>query len=226
MNLLIFGAPGSGKGSQARLLAERLGIAPISSGDLLRERQRAGSELGRQVSGFLDRGELVPDELVTEMVRQRLRRADCARGFLLDGFPRSLAQAATLDVFLGREGRSLDHVVYLEVSVEVLLRRLQGRLVCPVDGRTYNAATNPPLRAGLCDLDGAALERRADDSPARTSRRIEVYLELALPVLDHYRRRGLVVQVDGTGPMTGVHESIVWAIRGRSEASYRWPPGR
>jgi adenylate kinase len=214
MNLLIFGAPGSGKGSQARLLAERLGIRTVSSGDLLREQQRAGSELGRRVSGFLDRGELVPDELVTEMVGQRLRRADCARGFLLDGFPRSLAQAAALETLLGREDRSIDRVIYLEVPASELLRRLSGRLVCPVDGRTYNAATNPPRRPGLCDVDGTPLQRRADDSPARTRRRIEVYLQFALPVLDFYRRRGLVVEVEGTGPMGRVQESIERAIRG------------
>lgn len=184
----------------------------MATGDLLRNEVRAGTELGRQAKGYMDRGELVPDAVMLELFRRRLEQPDCERGVLLDGFPRTVAQARELDRMLGGLGRRMDHVVFLRVPEGVLVRRLAGRLTCPSCGRTYHVELAPPKVDAVCDVDGTALVQREDDRPETARRRITVYLEQTLPVLEHYREQDVVSDVDGTGSIEEVQERILAAI--------------
>ncbi|MGH7868861.1 MAG: adenylate kinase [Candidatus Dormibacteraceae bacterium] len=208
MNLLLYGAPGSGKGTQADRLSESLGVPHVATGQILREEVAKGSELGARAKKIMDRGDLVPDEVMIEIIADRLRRADCASGFLLDGFPRTLPQAEALDRMISGLGMKLDAVLYLRVEPEELVNRLGNRWICPCCGRTYSSPANPPAEGNRCPIDGAELRQREDDRPEAARRRIQVYLGETLPVLDYYRPRGVLWEIDGRGTIEEVSNRI------------------
>jgi adenylate kinase len=199
MRLIMLGPPGAGKGTQAKTLAAQLGVPQISTGDLLRAAVAAGTELGRQAKARMDAGELVPDELVVAMVRERLRQDECRPGFILDGFPRSLPQAGALDEMLRREGLGLDWVLSIEVGEEEVLRRLGGRRNCPACGAMYHVEFNPPRHEGVCDKCGGKLVIRDDDNEATIRNRMKVYRQQTEPLKEYYRGKGLLAEVNGTG---------------------------
>lgn len=212
LNLILYGAPGSGKGTQADFLRSKFGIPQVATGDILRAEAAAGTELGRRAKEIMDRGELVPDEVMIGIIRKRLREPDCERGLILDGFPRTIPQAQALDEVMEELGRSFDRVLYLQVPIEELVERLSDRWICPVCGRTYSRRANPPAPGNRCPHDGAQLIQRDDDRPEAARRRIEVYLRETLPVLDYYRPRGLVAEINGTGTIEEVRSRILRAL--------------
>lgn len=197
MRLVLFGAPGSGKGTQAPFLVERYGIPSISTGEILRENVRRGTDLGVVAEGYMSVGELVPDDVIVNLIRERIKEPDAAPGFILDGFPRTVPQALALDKMLAQVGAPLDWVLYLNVSQAVLEERLSDRWTCPNCGRVYSKAV-PPKKPGYCDDDPTVrLIQREDDKPEAVQNRIRVYLEQTMPVLDYYRAQGKVIEVDG-----------------------------
>jgi adenylate kinase len=206
--LVLLGPVGAGKGTQARRLAEKYKVPHVASGDLLRANREMGTELGYEAAKFMDRGELVPDDLVISMIIERMRQPDASRGVLLDGFPRTVTQARALDTELAREGRSLKLALYLEVSYDELVRRAAGRWTCRVGQETYNYDVKPPRIPGKCDVDGGELYQREDDKPEVVSERIRVYLRDTVPVLDYYRERHILVQIDGTRDIDTVAADI------------------
>ncbi len=201
--LVFLGPPGAGKGTQAAELARERGLAHLSTGDLLRAAVAEGTALGRAADGHMRAGRLVPDELVLELLRERLARPDAAVGFILDGYPRTLAQARTLEGIA-----SLDVVVWFDVAREVLAERLSGRRSCPRCGTVYNVVSKPPRRPGRCDRDGAALAQRPDDRPEAVEVRLRVFAEQTAPLLEHYRERGLLRTLDGSGAADTVTERL------------------
>jgi adenylate kinase len=211
MNLLLFGPPASGKGTQADMLIERLGITPIATGNILRAELAQGTALGVKARAYMQRGELVPDSVMIDIIRDRLRRPDRRDGFLLDGFSRTVPQAEALDSLMGELGISLDRVLFLNVPVEDLVRRISGRLTCTSCGRTYFFDPGQP-RPENCEADGMFLAVREDDRPETARRRIAVYLRETLPVLDFYRHEGLVAEVDGRGPVEEVAGRLLRAL--------------
>jgi adenylate kinase len=208
LDLVLLGPVGAGKGTQARRIADRYHVPHIASGDLLREHRRKDTELGREAKSYMDRGALVPDDLVITMIVERMRQPDAHHGVLLDGFPRTLAQARALDRELEDEGRSLRLALYLEVPFEVLVERAAGRWTCRLDGATYNYTVNPPRVKGICDLDGGELYQREDDRVEVVSERIKVYIQDTLPVVEYYREKGILRKVDGTLDIDAVAEEI------------------
>lgn len=212
MNLLIFGAPGSGKGTQAEFIKERFKIPQIATGDILRSEKRRKSELGLKAQEYMDKGQLVPDDLVIAMLEKRLGQSDCESGFLLDGFPRTRAQAQALDRMMGALGKRFDRALYLSVPLPRLVERLSGRLTCPECARTYHPQNKPPKNDTVCDFDGTELYQREDDTPETARKRIQVYLDDTLPVLDHYRNDGIVREIDGDRPIEDVQDSILKAL--------------
>ncbi len=216
--ILLMGAPGVGKGTQAKLLMGRWTIPQISTGDLLRANVASGSGLGIAAKQLMDAGTLVSDDLVNRMVEERLGRQDTARGYMLDGFPRTLAQAQWLDAALGRHGGDALPLVAVSIGVEYnhLLRRIAGRRICPRCGRIYNVYLQPPAREGVCDADGTPLERRDDDSEAVFADRMRAYKQQTAPVLDHYGKLHQLIEIDGEGEpetVAGRVESAVQAAR-------------
>jgi adenylate kinase len=214
-DLLLYGPPGSGKGTQAEFLRERFSIPQVATGDILRAEVGAGSDLGLRAKEIMDRGDLVPDEIMIGIIRKRLAEPDCADGFILDGFPRTIPQAEALDGVMGELGRGFDRIFYLKVDVDELVARLADRWLCPACGRTYSARANPPAEGNRCRVDGAELIQRDDDRPDAARRRIEVYLRDTLPVLDYYRPRGLVTEIDGEGGIEDIRRRILAALNGR-----------
>jgi adenylate kinase len=208
LDLVLLGPVGAGKGTQARRIAKSYNVPHIASGDLLREHRRKDTELGRKAKEYMDRGALVPDDLVITMILERMRQPDANHGVLLDGFPRTLAQAQALDRELDEEGRTLRMALYLEVPVDVLVERAAGRWTCPNDGATYNYRVNPPKVEGVCDLDGAKLYQREDDRVDVVSERIKVYIQDTVPVVEYYRERGILREIDGTVPIEDVASEI------------------
>ena len=208
MNLLLYGAPGSGKGTQANMLRAHFGIPHIATGDMLRAEIQAGTELGRQAQPILAAGRYVSDDIMIGMIRNRVRRPDCEPGFIIDGFPRTVPQANALDTLMVELRKRFNRVIYLRVAVDELLRRLSGRLVCPVCQRTY-----PPGTAA-CQADGSMLVQREDDKPEAVRPRIEIYLEKTVPVLDHYRASGLVSEIDGRGTIDEISRQVLAAANG------------
>jgi len=206
MNLLLYGAPGSGKGTQANMLRTRFGIPHIATGDMLRAEIASGTELGRQAQPILARGQYVPDDIMIGMIRNRLCEPDCAAGFIVDGFPRTIPQAEALDVLMNELDRRLDRVLYLKVEMKELLQRLSGRLVCPKCQRTY------PPGTVACASDGTALVQREDDKVEAVKPRIEIYLSKTVPVLDHYRGTGIVSEIDGRGTIEEITGRVLSAI--------------
>lgn len=208
MKLAIFGPPGAGKGTQAKAISIELGIPQISTGDLLRAESKSGSELGMMARSYMERGALVPDQVVLGMLKERLGKTDCRKGFLLDGFPRSIPQAKALEVIT-----DLDLVVNIAVDEERLLKRITGRWMCQC-GATYHKEDKKPKVEGRCDLCGSALYQRDDDKEATVKKRMEVYRSQTAPLLEHYRERGLVRDVDGNRSIDEVRGGVIGAIAG------------
>jgi adenylate kinase len=209
------GAPGVGKGTQAKELVKVWEIPQISTGDLLRGNVSQGTELGKIAKEIMGRGELVPDSLVNEMVAVRLQQPDTLRGYILDGFPRTLPQAAWLDGRLAAQGPSLPVVaVSIHVDYNQLLRRITGRRSCPACGAIYNIHGKPPVKAGFCDVDGAALVQRADDTEKVFEERMRAYSALTAPVVEHYHELGRFAEVDGDRPILEIASGIVTAVEG------------
>lgn len=197
MRILIMGPPGAGKGTQAVKIASFCEIPHISTGDIFRAAIREDSELGRKLKGYLDEGKLVPDEVTVEIIRERLQKPDCEKGFLLDGFPRTVPQAKALDGILKERQTSLDVVLNIEVAPQVLLERLTGRRVCRNCGATFHVVYQPPRKEGVCDRCGGELYQRSDDTERVVSERLEVYARQTAPLLEYYQERGLLRKVNG-----------------------------
>lgn len=217
--IILMGPPGAGKGTQAKKLAGRLGIPHVASGDIFRENVRNNTSLGRLAKGYMERGELVPDDVTIAMVVDRLSQPDCANGALLDGFPRTVTQAKALDERLAELGWCIHVVPYIRVSEEVLLRRLSGRWICRNCGAVYHIEFNPPARPGVCDVCGGPLYQRPDDKAETARQRLRVYFEQTEPVLAYYERQGLLVEIDGERSIEAVHDALVRAVRLVPEAS-------
>lgn len=211
--LLFLGPPGAGKGTQARAVAEHLGVPQISTGDMFRDHVSRGTELGRQAKAVMERGELVSDELVVAMVAERIRLADCGDGFLLDGFPRTRAQAERLEALLAEAGWPGPLAVDLQVSYTDLIRRLTGRRTCAVCGEIYNLHYRPPKQAGRCDREGGELRQRADDREEVIRERLLAYEQQTRPLVDFYRQRGALLAVEGEG----LPEELTRRLRERLE---------
>ena len=212
MRLAFLGPPGAGKGTQARDLAAEWGVPHIATGDMLREAVAAGTPLGREAKRYMDQGALVPDDVVVSAMGERLQRPDAARGFILDGFPRTIAQAEALGRMLKDAGQALDAVVFFDVSEAELLRRLTGRRVCSNCGATYHLVSKPPKTNERCDACGSALVQREDDREATVRNRLEVYARQTAPLLDFYRDRDLLSTVAGEGSIATIREGIRRAV--------------
>ena len=215
LNLIFLGPPGAGKGTQAQRLAKRFAIPQLSTGDILRRAVAEGTPLGKKAKGLMDAGQLVPDEIVNGIVDEALMKPEAQRGFLLDGFPRTVAQATALDEMLARRGRKIDYVISLEVPVEVLVERLSGRLTCPVDGAVYHLRTNPPKKPGICDRDGTPLVQRPDDQPDAVRRRLAEYENKTALLTGYYKPRSALRNIDGVGTPDEVEGRIVSVLRDR-----------
>ena len=208
MRIAFLGPPGAGKGTQARDLAQEWGVLHLATGDMLREAVAAQSPLGREAKGYMDQGALVPDDVIIRMMGERLGRADARRGFILDGFPRTIAQAEALAKLLKDLAQTLDTVVYFDVSEPELLRRLTGRRVCRTCGTSYHLTSNPPKRGGVCDNCGGELHQRDDDAEATVRKRLQVYQRQTAPLLDYYRQRSMLTTVAGEGPLATIRDAI------------------
>jgi len=206
---VLLGAPGAGKGTQAPILAERLGLLHLATGDLFRAAVKAGTPLGLEAKGFMDRGELVPDNLTIRMLLERLQAPDAARGVILDGFPRTQAQAQALDEALASAGTRVDAAPYIEVPESELRTRLGGRWICRANGHPYHETLNPPKLPGVCDEDGSDLYQRPDDRPEVVQARLDVQLPPFYDVVEHYRRSGTLRSVDGTRSIEDVTRELL-----------------
>ncbi len=208
MNLILLGAPGAGKGTQAELLVEKLGIVTISTGNMLREAIANGTELGKQVKTYMDGGLLVPDELILGIIAERVTQPDCANGFILDGVPRTLAQAQALDA----KGVRIDHVVSIEIDDSVIEGRMTGRRVCGKCGASYHITANPPKAEGICDQCGSELMIRKDDAPETVRKRLNVYHETTEVLKDYYAKTGKLCLIEGNQSIEGALQDILKAI--------------
>jgi adenylate kinase len=202
------GLPGAGKGTQAEKIVEKYGIPHISTGDMFRSAMKEGTELGIKAKSFMDKGELVPDEVTIGIVRERLGKNDCKNGFLLDGFPRTIAQAEALEALLADMDSKIDFVLHIDVPTEKLLDRLTGRRICPTCGATYHVEFNPPKVEGKCDVDGSELIQRDDDKPETVKNRLEVNMKQAQPLLDFYKEKGYLVTINGDREISQVFADI------------------
>ncbi len=209
MNLILLGPPGAGKGTQATRIVEKYGIPHISTGDIFRENIKKGTPLGLKAQEYMNKGELVPDDLVIEIATTRLLEDDCSKGFLLDGFPRTVHQAEKLDEFLAAHGRKVDLVLDIEVEKEELMVRLTGRRVCKSCGESFHVVNIPPKTEGVCDRCGGELFQRADDNEETCANRIEVYNSQTKPLVDYYTDKGNIAIIDGAAGLDNVFTSIV-----------------
>ena len=210
--VVLLGAPGAGKGTQAQILAERLGLAHVATGDLFRAAVRDGTPLGLTAKGYMDRGELVPDSVTIDMLFERLAKPDAAKGILLDGFPRNIAQAEVLDKALAERAGKVDVAPYIEVPEADLVARLGGRWICRAQGHPYHEQSKRPLVPGVCDVDGSELYQRTDDQPATVQARLRQQLGALDQVVGHYRERGVLATVDGSQPIDRVTDGLLAAI--------------
>jgi adenylate kinase len=208
LNLILFGPPGAGKGTQAERLRQDFALPYIATGDMLRQNVRDETELGKKAKGFMDAGDLVPDDLIVEMAQARLEQADAQDGFLLDGFPRTVQQADALAAMLERLHRRITAVLLIDVSDEEVIRRLSGRRMCVKSGHNYHVEFDPPKHEGVCDQDGSRLVQRDDDKPDVIENRLRVYHEKTKPLVDYYDGQGLLRRIDGTRPPADVHDHI------------------
>ena len=216
MRIVLLGAPGSGKGTQAKRLMNHYGIPQISTGDLLRAAVRDGTPLGKRAKAAMEAGELVSDDIVLGMIEERLADDDTARGFILDGFPRNLVQAGALDGLLERLGRPLDTALLIDVDRDALLKRLTGRRTCQGCGQMYNVYFQPPRRDALCDHCGGRLIQRDDDNEATISHRLRIYDEQTRPLIEYYRGRGFLAEISGEGKVGAIFEAIVGLLDARA----------
>jgi adenylate kinase len=214
VRLIFLGPPAAGKGTQARRLAAEYGIPHISTGDILRAASKAGTYLGGEAKRYMDRGALVPDDVMIGIIEERLQQSDCAPGFILDGFPRTIPQAESLAEVLKSMNTPLDYVVSMEVPVEEILRRMNGRLTCQNCGRMFNLTLNPPRTPGRCDCCRGPLSQRADDRIETVHERIGVYRESTQPLIEYYSARGLLATIDGTGSIDAIAKRIGRAVGG------------
>lgn len=216
MRLVLMGAPGSGKGTQAKLLGERINVPHISSGDILRDAIERNTSLGMQAKAYIDRGDLVPDDVLLGMMADRLGQGDCRQGFVLDGFPRTLPQAEALAALLDRLGARLDRVVWMRVPTAELLRRLSGRRSCKQCGSSYHLAFDPPRREGICDKCGGALFQRPDDREDTIAARLQVFEQQTRPLFDYYSHKSILIEVDGLGSRDDVLGRLLAAVEGEA----------
>lgn len=210
--IILLGAPGAGKGTQAEILRERLGLAHVASGDLFRENVSKGTPLGNLAKSYMDKGELVPDDVTVQMVMDRISRPDTANGVVFDGFPRTEAQARALDAALAAASKKIGMAVLVDVPDETLVGRLSARWICPLDGVVYNTLTNPPRVTGRCDKDNGELYQRDDDKPETVRRRLQVYHTQTKPLIDYYRNAGLLRVVNGEQEIGQVQTDLVKAV--------------
>jgi adenylate kinase len=217
--VVMLGAPGAGKGTQAALLAERVQTPHVATGDLFRAAVREGTPLGHEAQKFMERGQLVPDDITIRMLLERMDEPDAAKGAILDGFPRNRAQAEALDTALAERGAKVDHAVEIRVPSDEVVRRLSGRWVCRDAGHPYNDDSNPPREPGRCDVDGSPLVQREDDKPETVRARLEIQLASLGEVLAHYANRGILRTVDGTQSIEDVTEDVVAVVTGGSPSA-------
>ncbi len=210
--IVLLGPPGVGKGTQAKILAEKTKLAHISSGDLFRENLKNQTELGRLANSFMDKGELVPDDVTIKMIRDRISRPDCKAGAILDGFPRTPAQADALKKTLADFGDEVKAVPYITAAESVLVNRIGGRWTCREQGHIYHQIFNPPKMTGVCDIDGSELYQRDDDKVEMVKKRIHVYLEQTMPLVEYYRKDGKLFEIDGTQTVEQVTEELLSAL--------------
>ena len=213
MNIVLIGAQGSGKGTQADMLAQAFGIRHIASGDLFRKAIQEQSELGMQAKTYIDRGDLVPNDITVGMMLARIAQPDCEAGVLFDGFPRTIAQAQALDSGLANMGRRIEVAVYLYVPQELLLRRLTGRYICREQQHVYNIYTKPPKVPGICDIDGSELYQRSDDRSEAIQKRLDIFFHETLPLTDYYAEQQKLVKVNGDQSIEAVHQALVSQVR-------------
>jgi adenylate kinase len=211
--IVLLGPPGAGKGTQAELLAEKLELPHISSGDIFRENTKNGTELGKLAQTFMSQGKLVPDDLTIAMIRERFSRPDCARGAILDGFPRTPAQADALEVMLKGFGGQVDLVPFITAPTEALIERLTGRWTCRANGHIFHVRFNPPKQAGVCDIDGSELYQRDDDKAETVTNRIKVYQDQTAPLIDYYKQRGLLAEINGLAPVEEVSAQLMSILK-------------
>ena len=210
--IVLLGPPGVGKGTQAKILAEKTGLVHISSGDLFREHLKKETELGKLAKSYMDKGNLVPDDVTIAMIRERLERPDCTSGAILDGFPRTPVQAEALEQMLVDFEGAVDLVPFITAEPDVLIDRLSGRWTCRANGHVFHARFNPPAQAGVCDVDGSELFQRDDDRPETVRRRIQVYLEQTAPLVEYYRAQDKLVEINGAQPIERVTAALLTAI--------------
>ncbi len=213
MNIILIGAQGSGKGTQAETLSQLLGIRHVASGDLFRKAIGEKNELGNKVKGYLERGELVPDDVTVAMILRRIKEPDCEHGVLLDGFPRTIAQAEALDNGLQSTGQRIDVVVYLQVPREELLKRLSGRFICRANQHVFNVNSNPPKVPGVCDIDGSELYQRSDDKGEAVEKRLNTFFNETIRLLDYYGKQQKVVEVNGNQSIEQVQADLLSHIK-------------
>jgi adenylate kinase len=210
--IVLLGPPGAGKGTQAQKLAHELGLVHVSSGDIFRENLNNETELGKKAKKFIERGDLVPDDLTIAMIKDRLNRDDCKVGALLDGFPRTPVQAVSLALMLQTLDGKVRAVPYIKVPPEILVERLSGRWTCRSQGHVYHERFHRPLKQGICDIDGSELYQREDDKPETVKNRINVYFDQTAPLIEYYRSAGLLIEIDGTASIEEVYEEMLTAV--------------
>ena len=208
MKIIMLGAPGAGKGTQAKMIAEKYGIPHVSTGDIFRANIKNGTELGKEAKGYMDRGELVPDELTVRILLDRVAQEDCKNGYILDGFPRNIPQAEVLEKELEKLGEKIDAAIDMEVPDESIIRRMSGRRACSSCGATYHIVNVPPKKEGICDVCGEALILRDDDKEETVQKRLDVYHEQTQPLIEFYTKKGILKTVDGTQDMMSVFQTI------------------
>ncbi len=209
MNIVFLGPPGAGKGTQAKMIAEKYGIPQISTGDMFREHLSKGTELGKKAKEYMDKGQLVPDEIVLGMVEERLKQPDCEKGFILDGFPRTVPQAEALDKLLEKMGKKIDYAILIDVPDEELVKRLTGRRTCKKCGMMYHIVFKPPKEDNKCDVCGGELYQRADDNEETVRNRLKVYHEQTEPIIQYYEQKGVLHRIDGIGSIEEIFDRIV-----------------
>jgi adenylate kinase len=212
LRVVFFGPPGAGKGTQARLLEQKFGACQVSTGEILRRAAREQSALGKQAADYLDRGDLVPDQVMVKLVAERLREPDCRSGFILDGFPRTLAQADELEQMLDGTGLALESALCLQASNDVIIKRLSGRRTCKQCGGLHHLVFNPPARPGICDRCGGELYQREDDREEMIAARLRVYENQTAPLKEYYSKRGLLKEIDGVGSVEEVGKRVLKAV--------------
>ena len=208
MKVIMLGAPGAGKGTYAKEITQKYSIPAISTGDILRENVKNGTELGKKAKGFMDSGALVPDELVCDIVVDRLQKDDCKNGYILDGFPRTIPQAEELKKALEKQGTAIDFAIDIEMPDEAIVERMSGRRVCKGCGATYHVVNIPPKKEGICDECGSEIILRADDAPETVKKRLGVYHEETAPLIEYYKKEGILHEIDGTLGLEGCVKAI------------------